>query len=526
MVLKQIIIKNLKIILRNPFVLLFLIVIPILFMLIIGYAYQANSLNNVDIGVINDQQNILYEIDGVSFNNYNSTNKTQNLDNCIKNLRASKEDLCIKFDFAYDKNDTLKNLLVSYYVDNSRIQLSYILIRNINVIIEGKTQEVLKGQITSVMDEIKGIVEEAEAQKEDIENLKLELKDTTKEMEDLKKKLSSSKTKLQLLKVQINERNIVFKSKINKIGDKLDEVSNIGLIGEFIDLAGFEEDLNNLGNDDINYLNVEIDNNIKEIESFEIFIDNTITKLNNRGENIVLLEQQYFKKIDYFKQISKANPDELTNPVRKKETYILPDLERIHQLSPIIVILLLLFIGLLLSNTICIIDINSNAQFKNILSPIKDYYFLIGQFLTSYFLILFQIVFLLIIMEWEFNLGISQNWFPIFILITHICAIFIIAGMLFAYLFKSEQISILFSTFFMLFLFLLSHIIFPIQLMPDLVYYFVAINPIVVGEGLLRQILFFDEFRLGIIDMWSFYLLIGIFGYLLFLAQKRRLKMY
>ena len=52
----EIVKKDFKIILRNPMVFSFLIIVPILFMIVIGYTYSAEKFTDIRLGIVGDRE--------------------------------------------------------------------------------------------------------------------------------------------------------------------------------------------------------------------------------------------------------------------------------------------------------------------------------------------------------------------------------------------------------------------------------------------------------------------------------------
>ena len=180
-------------------------------------------------------------------------------------------------------------------------------------------------------------------------------------------------------------------------------------------------------------------------------------------------------------------------------------------------------------------EVNSKAYFRNLLSPIHQKIFIVGLFFTSLIIVLFQILFLLIILQINFSIPIFGNaggvdftpFLSLIIIIVHLLVIFILLGMFFGYAITSNQVSILVTTFVMLFMFLLSNIIVPIEIMPEGIGNIISLSPVVIGEDLVRQVFFFKNYSFSFEKFGIFY----IYSLLLFLlvlwsANRRKSKVF
>jgi len=135
-------------------------------------------------------------------------------------------------------------------------------------------------------------------------------------------------------------------------------------------------------------------------------------------------------------------------------------------------------------------EVHSDAYFRNFLMPVSPYLFMIGLFITNLFIVAFQILVLLVVAF--FNFGINGFKLDILLAVLLVTSIFVLIGMIFGYMVKSRQTSILLSTFTGLFLFLFSDVIFPLEIMPSLAANLAVLNPLVVGETIFRKMLFYD----------------------------------
>jgi ABC-type polysaccharide/polyol phosphate export permease len=93
-----------------------------------------------------------------------------------------------------------------------------------------------------------------------------------------------------------------------------------------------------------------------------------------------------------------------------------------------------------------------------------------------------------------------------------------------AYFIKKQQTSILLSTFVALALFLFSDVIFPPEVMPKLAAFLAELNPMVVGERMIRKVIY-HKISLGI-QMSDIWILIGFvaFAVILVIIAARKNK--
>ncbi|MCX8147268.1 MAG: hypothetical protein N3D84_02275, partial [Candidatus Woesearchaeota archaeon] len=88
-------------------------------------------------------------------------------------------------------------------------------------------------------------------------------------------------------------------------------------------------------------------------------------------------------------------------------------------------------------------------------------------------------------------------------------------GMIFAYLFRSTQSSVLVTTFSALIFFLFSNTLAPIEAMPPIAKFLSYHNPIVIGELLIKEV---QLFNIPLILLASKIILLGAYVIILFIS--------
>jgi len=582
----RLILKNLRIILRNPFTILFLIVAPMLLMFIVGIAYSGSTLSNINIGISGDS-NFLTSNENSKIN-YIPYSEIKICDN---NLRASKVDFCVDINLRKDQLGNILSANVIYDIDNSRSELSNLLVNLMDNIIKKKTKTITKKTVSNIFSGVKETVTFMENSLVSINSLENNLTFARKRLETfnvtynlllsnfknhskiikensnnitskinkfsieynvLKSDLIVLKSKQELLSntiEQLDENNKVLNSLVESYANEVNTnissyistsflknfTDSISLLDsyfkEYEDLIGKIDlnslnDLNNLSEsyndlfDKMNKLEVSLDDGNKELSDLILILKGKELELN-------LLKIEITDKLTNFKKLSSRDESEITEPIVILKNNALSNYKMVHKLAPMIVMLVLLFIGLLLSSIIVSIEVNSKAYFRNLISPVKQYQFVIALFFTSLIIVLFQVGFLLFILSQYFGIvNIYFRFFAVLFVIVHLLTIFILLGMLIAYYFLSLQFSILFTTFIMLFLFLLSGVVVPLELMPVAIANILYFNPIVLGEKLIRIIFNFKtigwfNFSDFIIIYFQILILILVLSYAVIRRKKK-----
>jgi len=251
--------------------------------------------------------------------------------------------------------------------------------------------------------------------------------------------------------------------------------------------------------DDIEELKEELDLLIVDIDAVNDLINNSIKNIN---ENIVKIDDAIIEidrisielneSIEQLSGIDQDQAEMLINPINAEFEPILGDLAKIYLIFPILLVFIITFISILLSNMVVLNEIHSPAFFRNFLVPINNLYYIVGLFITNMIVVLIQIAVLLLVSYFNFGIDIMSVFFSLMIAVLLVTTVFVLIGMFFAYLIRIKQTSILVCTFFALGVFLFSDVIFPVEIMPKTAAFFANLNPLLIGENIFRKIIFFD----------------------------------
>ena len=572
----SIILKNLKMILRSPSTILLLILAPMILMFLIGLAYNSvNNLSKTQVGYFGTDSNYFSNL-GVKFVNYNKNSIEESEEACKNDLKKGHLELCIFIQAQETQSGDLKSAQLVYIRDNTRSTIGNILISAIERELNKITDEISSTTISGILGEVDSTLEFMEDTKDLIEDVDVSLNQLNNDIEENDQDITSSilmlKTTLPEILRTINSLKNSFEKldsdnensidealiSLRDIEERLDLLESTldDLEEEVEDYIGFvpqniEEEIDDLYNqiDRLKSLENSASSNIEDIsssleninsqqvlldlENLEEFIEELIPTVNtldtqynnlkisleNTQEEVKSIKEEVNTKYDYFSSLSSQDSDAIVKPISSEIKPLFSKFSRVHELAPTIIVTIMLFIGLLLSNVIVSMEMNSKAYFRNIISPIHQTSFIISLFFTSLIIILFQLFFFFIILQFVFNVptfGIIDPttlmftkilFFDTVVISLHILVVFILLGMLFSLLFSSMQISILVTTFVMLFFFLLSDIILPLELMPDFFHNILQYNPVVLGQSLFRELFFFSEvYVLNFSKLMPFYM--------------------
>jgi ABC-type polysaccharide/polyol phosphate export permease len=192
---------------------------------------------------------------------------------------------------------------------------------------------------------------------------------------------------------------------------------------------------------------------------------------------------------------------------------------------PVILATITIFISMLFSNLVTILEINSKAYIRDLLAPVNDIIFTLGLAITNFITVMAQLFVLLIVGEFRFGLNILANLPEILPIVCLLIIIFMLLGMCFAYLTSTTQTSILLTTFLALGFFMLSDAFTPLEAMNPTASAIASLNPVGIGTSMLRMTILFDvPIYFMIADLAILVLYVLAFSVALLIISKIRNK--
>jgi len=301
-------------------------------------------------------------------------------------------------------------------------------------------------------------------------------------------------------------------------------------------LGAFEEVLANFSGtteDYYNYLSFQkkqFDVAVGMIDDVRVMLDTDIS-----------MTEEYIQKIDVavvkvretqgelnstvrlFSRFSPGMAEKLIKPFLKNYEPILPNIDNITQAYPGMIAIIVIFISILFANIVTLTEINSKAFYRNLLAPVNKLIFIFGLIISIITIVFFQIFVLLLVGQLNFGIDVFGVIGSLAAVIGLLALLFIIIGMIISILIRSEQSSVLTTTFVALAFFLFSDSVTPIEIMPKLAGFFASHNPYVIATLAFKKIIIFG---MGLPLIANELMLLGIYllvalAILVFVSQRR-----
>ncbi|MFC1690785.1 ABC transporter permease [Nanoarchaeota archaeon] len=556
-------IKNMRIVFRSWSSVLLLIVGPLLLILLVGFAFGGEDLHDINIGVYAKNFEKIRPIAEQLGSGEITVSRVSSVDQCTSLLKISAMDLCAEFSDDFTVEHVGKKPpsgKITFYFDNTKYNLASDLKDYVKTKTRMSSEQITLASTKAIISDIESSVEfmkeaglTVDEFMENGKNMRQDLLETKQDLIELKEDFDPVYAEAKDLQKKVNDNTIKLNESADTLVNLIDKVVPLlslinidenSTVGKILNLTGFSETallaetLESLkgsireNKNDVMSLTSSFNDLMIKLDEINEFLNTSIEKID---KNLEILDKELVEinsialaldeNIDKFSGLNQSQADILLNPITTEFRTLLPKAEKITIIFPLLLVFVISFISILLSNIIVQNETHSPGYFRSFLIPTENIVFLLGLFLTNMVIVCFQIFILLLVAYFSFGIEIFSVFDSLGISIILVTTIFVLIGMIFGFLIRSEQTSTLMGTFFALALFLFSDIIFPLEIMPKLAAYIASFNPLVIGSALFRRILFF-QLPLGVLYDLIFTLLVYVLVlfFLVMLAQWHNRK--
>lgn len=474
----SIVARNMKVISRSKFSFLLVILAPILIVFLVGSAFNTTQLNNMKVNTYSEEYNdltesIILDLQG----NRLEVEKAESVESCIGLVKTGETHSCISF--PREMNISRINESISIYVDNSRINLAYSLLNQIESRLSLKSSELGMGIATDllkILNEIKNSLPEQKA-----------------EMDSALYKMAQVKS-VSGSQVYINEAVSKLDKAINLVNDL--ESEDLDTIKS--DLTSVKTKLtasNNSLKSNLDNINENNQEGIESIDSALARIDILIAKLEavkiEKAENIVL-------------------------PIQTKVMPLSDAQSNWEYLFPTLVALVVLLSGVVLASSVVLTERRARANFRNFMTPTGNFSFVLAAYTTCMVILAVQMIILILGTIYLTQIELLPVLGRLSLILFLSSSVSVLLGMLVGYLFKSDETTTLASISVASLLIFFSNALIPSESMKGVFSYVTKYNPLLVTEVLIKRVVLFNEgwssLLRGLIILASFIAILLVFA--------------
>ncbi len=538
--------KNVKLMTRTKSSAFLVVIGPILLVLLVGLAFNTKSLYELNVGItggvntdlrtsmINSLQNKSYLV--LEF---------ESQQECIEKIKQGVIHTCIVIPNNFDVNS---NNVITFYVDNSRPNLVWKVIGAISEETSLRAEELsyqLSSDLLRVLNDVKVT---ANDNIEKIILLKQSIDSDISKLEEIKSKANSINlgeasidysqilTDLQ----EINSSALSMRNTIsNKVEDILadsnastahDEAKTINLTASDYysslnsQIISINADLESLDSQ-LSNLNQDIKSAMQNAEDIKSNADKLIKELNNVKSQLDSLKQSYESMINEIDNIKVKSAEKIAQPVETSIKTVATNDTQLLYMSPYLLMLLVMLVGLMISGTMVVMEKKSKAMFRNYTVPTKRAVFISSYYFTSLFLLLLEVILISAISYIFLDGNILHSLDKLFLFILLSASLFVLIGIILGYLADAQEGLTIGSLSLGILLLFLSNLVLPLESMSPLIRDLAKYNPYVISSETARKIILFNASWKELLNPALYlllYIVVSIF--LIFLAEKLSFK--
>jgi len=495
----KIIKKNLKLLVRSKSSALIIILGPLLVIFLVGIAFDNLNKYSLNIGTYSESYSPLTEsfitkLEGNKF----KVQKISSEEECIDLIKKGKLNTCIVFPKDLKLGSDRINEIV-FHVDNSKINLVWMVLETISDKLAERSSELSRDLTADLLNKLELTKKELYKIRPTIVNLKTENQQATELIQTAEKRITANVNDLR--EKQEDMHNTLIK-KINSAQELVSDINQV--INQTShnqtkqDLIELREDLDALENKIIDQGEsisdwTVLENILEDINEIAInnlnSIDNNLQKSKIKINEIQSTTNKIYNEVT---DIKITNATTVVNPITTRIKPVTSETSYLNYLFPALTILVIMFISILLGNTLVMMEKHSPAYFRNFITPTRDIVFILATYLTNLILVFLQLIIIMLISFAFFKAqvlsAVPSTALIFFLSITF----FTFTGMAIGYIFTSEETSTLAAISIGSIFLLLSNVILPLETMPETVRNIAKYNPFVLGENLLRKAIIFQ----------------------------------
>jgi len=469
--LLSIIQKNFKTLGRSKFSLIAIILVPLLVILLTGFAFNSSGLSGISVGTYSNSYSELTEsiLQGLEAQNF-TINKLDSNESCINSVKKAETQICIIF--PQDLSEEGSSDEVMFYVDQSRLNLAYTLIHEVNIKISATSSEL-------------GI--------------------------SLAQELIQS---LNLVKVTLPNQNLDLELSKNNLQTIIDRTSNNISLEDIENATSYLTTAMGLTNE--SSVQTRINKTIlilEELNSTLLSTYNSLDYIKNQSEStkstLSSVSNNFNALISDLNQTNIAEAENIVSPIKTKIESVNVDANNKDYFVPAIIALIALFGSILLSSTFVLQERKSKAYFRKFLTPVSDFAFLLGNYFTCLIMLLAQFVLVFAGVIWILQISILSVWPSVLLVLFLALSAFTFIGMFIGYLFRSEETTIFAGVLVAALMMFFSNTILPIETISSNFRNIAIFNPLVACDAAFKKIILFN-LKLSVIST-EIYVLAGFF---------------
>jgi len=519
--------KNLKLLFRSKESAFTIIFGPLLIILLVSAAYTGGDDQQLRVGVYAESYTPLADqmVEAVKEKGY-AVSILPSEAVCLDDVKTGKLQTCILFPPDFRIKESSSNTVV-FAVDNSRLNLVYQLIEGLNSEFSFQGQAISEDLAGTMLDRVKVAQQGIHSQRENVELIDRALVSAQAEVAAGKQTLNSVDLNVSYVDLlEIRGRATGMATTVKQVRDESIETIDDAILtlqhaqsevenetkdevdARISDLRNATTKINQIAEDapqaaqEIAMVIEDAADSIQDTrEKFDALVNAskiadtrlqvTKSRLDDSISRLTTLKGT-LAHADESLQISLGmNATAIAAPIVTEVRPISAERSQLTFTYPYILMLVIMFLGLMLSSSLIVMDKTSRAAFRNFTTATRDEYLIFLSFITTFLILLAQACAILLVSYWFIKAPLFQNFGVSLIVISSAITLFAFLGMIIGYLVGTQEAAMIASlSIGSIFLFI-SNLVLPLETMNKAVSTLSIYNPYVVLSELLRQSMLF-----------------------------------
>ena len=518
--------KNMKLLFRNKESAFTIIFGPILIILLVSFAFLgATDDYTIRVGTYAPVHTSFSDavIKGLNQKNYHVSVYPKE-DSCVESVQTGAVHACMVFDSEEAGNTTVP---VTFYLDLSRTNIIYQIADDLADVVDVQSDVIrsaLAGDVLMRLQSASILVEQNRNASQKIINGMTAVADELKTAREA------------LEKVSVMEQNVTDVKQLRGyhlgLGQNVRHVTNISYATLDRSLAMIRElERSCIDCDEVTITRIkQLKDDIDDVQEEMLIISEDTTKkqladadllIKYAVEDIVNLEssarnatsstaialpnvvdaqivtgasakelQRITTKLAYTKEFLEGkayNEDALAKPIATSIVSVTVVDDRLSFTYPYLLVLVIMFIGMLLSSILIVTDKTSRAAFRNFTTPTSDGYHIFVSFLTAFILLVAEVAVILLLSASFVSQPLLLNIGSTLAILCATIILFTFIGMIIGYLSKTQEAAMIASISVGSILLFVSNIIIPVETMALVVQWLTQFNPYLIMSELLKK---------------------------------------
>lgn len=468
--------KNFLVLLRSRSSAVVIILGPLALMLLVGTAFNSSNIYDIRIGTYFDSYSEVSEsINTLLENEQFGVSRFEAEQECIQSVKFGENHVCIVYppDLSAESEDTT----IKFYVDQSRINLIWVILDSVSEQIQTESNEISK-QLTKIL-------------VDNLNNAKVVLTEKQALLSEVASGTSNSQNQLREITDLFGELNLDSNlTSVDKIQNETKKLRE-----KYNGSSDFKE---------LDLLLTELEATVAKTEGQLRAASNTITSastslteikqgLSDNTNQINDIRTGVTSVLTGIEGIEVTNEDQIVAPIKTSIEPVSTDSTHLSNLFPALIVLVIMFISILLASMLVIKEKLSKAYFRNFITPTSHMTFILGTYATNILIVLIQLIILFAVIVIFFQRSILNSLLNTSVMLLLIATVFILIGMLIGYIFNSEETSILGAIAVGGIFLIFSNTILPTESIPEALRQIAQYNPFIIAESVLKRLIIFNS---------------------------------